>query len=166
MSDSIVKEALREVEPLAAGDTVGEAARRVVETGLPALPAVDANGKFAGIFGEREFMSALFPGYFAELSSSAMISRSVDESIDRRLECAAETIDKYLTTDAVLVEDDYSDTRLAELFLHHRVLVIPIATGGRVHAVVTRHDYFQALVGRFVRRASGEHEVPSELRDQ
>jgi predicted transcriptional regulator len=51
-----------------------------------------------------------------------------------------------MTTDHVLVEDDYSDTHVAELFLHHRVLVIPIATKGRVHAVVTRNDFFRALV--------------------
>ena len=48
-----------------------------------------------------------------------------------------------------MVEDDYSDTQLAELFLHHRVLIIPIATDGRVHAVVTRRDFFRALVARF-----------------
>jgi len=163
MPDSIVKEALREIEPLGADENVGTAARRVVEAGLPALPAVEENGKFAGIFGEREFMAALFPGYVGELSSSAMISRGMDEAIDRRLECAAEPIRKYLTADAVLVEDDYSDTQLAELFLHHRVIVIPIATSGRVHAVVTRQDYFHALVGRFIRRASGSHDVPDEV---
>ena len=166
MPDSIVKEAIREVDPLNVDDTVGTAARRVVETGLPALPAVDDHGKFAGIFGEREFMAALFPGYFKELSSSAMISRSMDEAIDRRIECAEEPIRGYLTEDAVVVEDEYSDTQLAELFLHHRVLVIPIATQGRVHAVVTRQDFFHALVARFIRRASGEHEVPGELRGQ
>ena len=148
MPDSIVKEALREIEPLAIADSVGRAARRVVETGLPALPAVDENGRFAGIFGEREFMGALFPGYVAELSSSAMISRSMDDAIDRRLECATESIRKYLTKDAVLVEDDYSDTQLAEIFIHHRVLIVPIATKGRVHAVVTRNDFFQALAAK------------------
>jgi hypothetical protein len=53
-----------------------------------------------------------------------------------------------MTTDHVLVEDDYSDTQLAELFLHHRVLIIPIATEGKVHAVITRNGFFQALVER------------------
>jgi CBS domain-containing protein len=162
MPDSIVKKALREVEPLHADDLVGTAVKRVVEAGLPALPAVDDKGKFAGIFGEREFMAALFPGYFSELSSSAMIKRSMDESIDRRLDCSIEPIRAYLTKDAVLVEDDYSDTQLAELFLHHRVLVIPIATNGRVHAIVTRNDFFQSLVGRFISRVneSDEHTDP------
>jgi CBS domain-containing protein len=160
MPDSIVKEALREIEPLDADDRVGRAAQRVVEAGLPALPAVESDGRFAGIFGEREFMAALFPGYVSELSSSAMISRNMDDTIDRRLECAIEPIRKYLTKDAVLVEDDYSDTQLAELFLHHRVLVIPIATSGRIHAVVTRQDFFHALVNRFIRRVSDSDDVP------
>ena len=113
-----------------ADDTVGNAARRVLTTDLPALPAVEADGRFAGIFGEREFMSALFPGYVSELASARMVSRSMDDSIERRLECAIEPIRRHLTTEAVIVEDDYSDTQLAELFLHHRVLVIPVATEG------------------------------------
>jgi len=149
MPDSIVKEALREVEPLDADALIGPAARRVVDEGLPALPAVESDGSFAGIFGEREFMAALFPGYVGELASAAMISRTVDETIERRSHCSKEPIRRYLTTDHVLVEDAYSDTQLAELFLHHRVLIVPIATAGRVHAVVTRHDFFRALVGRF-----------------
>lgn len=149
MPNSIVKEALREVDPLDADELIGPAARRVIDAGLPALPAVEKDGRFAGIFGEREFMAALFPGYVGELASAAMVSRSVDEAIERRSECAAQPIRNWLTTDHVLVEDDYSDTQLAELFLHHRVLIVPIATAGRVHAVVTRHDFFCALAERF-----------------
>lgn len=149
MSDSIVKQTIREIEPLGADDLIGPAARRLLELELPALPAVEADGRFAGIFGEREFMAALFPGYVGELASAAMISRSVDETIERRSDCSVEPIRRYLTTDHVLVEDDYSDTQLAELFLHHRVLVVPIATRGKVHAIVTRADFFAALVDRF-----------------
>jgi len=150
MPDSIVNETIREVEPLRVTDTVGEATRRVMESELPGLPAVDEKGKFAGIFGEREFLAALFPGYFIELGSSAMIKRSIDYTIERREGCTAESIAKYLTTDHVLVSDDYSDNQLAELFLHHRVLVIPIATDGNVHAVVTRADFFRALARRLL----------------
>jgi CBS domain-containing protein len=149
MPESIVNQTLREIEPLNADDLIGPAARRVLDAGLPGLPAIEPDGRFAGIFGEREFMAALFPGYVGELASAAMVRRSVDETIERRSQCADEPIRRYLTTDLVLVEDDYSDTQLAELFLHHRVLIVPIATAGRVHAVVTRHDFFAALAGRF-----------------
>lgn len=149
MPDSIVKQTVREIEPLDADEPIGPAARRVIDGGLPALPAVDRSGNFVGIFGEREFLAALFPGYVGELASAAMVSRSVDETIERRADCAEQPVRRWLTTDHVLVEDDYSDTQLAELFLHHRVLIVPIATAGRVHALVTRHDFFTALVERF-----------------
>lgn len=150
MPDSIVRNVLREIDPLEVDELVGVAARTVIESGLPGLPVVDRDGKFVGIFGEREFMAALFPGYVGELGSAAMIRRTIDDAIDRRVACRAEPIRKYLTTDHVLVEDDFSDTQLAELFLHHRVLVIPIATLGRVHAVVTRNDFFRALAEKLI----------------
>jgi CBS domain-containing protein len=149
MPDQIVKEILQEIVPLKADDLIGPAARRVLDTGLPALPAVEEDGRFAGIFGEREFMAALFPGYVGELASAAMVSRSVDETIDRRSDCAFEPIRRYLTTDHVLVEDNYSDTQLVEIFLHHRVLIVPIATKGKVHAIVPRHAFFSLLAERF-----------------
>ncbi len=95
-------------------------------------------------------MTAFFPGYMKDLGSAAAISRTIDETIERRLGCAEEPIRGYLTTDHVLVEDEHSDTQLAELFLHHRVLIIPIATEGRVHAVVTRSDFFRALASRVI----------------
>lgn len=151
MPASIVKATLQEIEPLGADDTVSHAAGRIVEAALPALPAIEGDGSFVGIFGEREFMTALFPGYVRTLSSAAMISRSIDESIDRREGCGEESIREYLTTDHVVVEDEYSDTQLAELFLHHRVLIIPIATDGRVHALVTRAAFFRALAERVAR---------------
>jgi CBS domain-containing protein len=149
MPDSIVRSTLREVEPLDADELVAVAARRVVDSGLPGLPAVERDGRFAGIFGEREFMTALFPGYVGQLGSAAMIRRSVDESIERRESCRSEAIRKYLTTDHITVSDDYSDTQLAETFLHHRVLVVPITTDGKITAVVTRSEFFAALVDRF-----------------
>jgi CBS domain-containing protein len=157
MSDSIVKAAMIEVEPLSADETVGNAARRLVEMGLPALPAVEADGSFAGIFGEREFMTALFPGYVGTLASARVISPSIDASIERRANCRDEPVRRYLTTDHVVVEDEFSDTQLAELFLHYRVLIIPIATKGRVHAVVTRSDFFRQLVERFISPQPSQH---------
>jgi predicted transcriptional regulator len=87
------------------------------------------------------------------MSSAAMIKRSIDEQIERREECRDEPIEKYLTRDHVLVDDDYADTQLAEIFLHHRVLIVPIATEGRVHAVVTRAEFFRVLAERFANAA-------------
>ena len=145
MPDSIVRENLRDVTPLRVDDPVGYAARRAIELDLPALPVIDEHGQYAGLFGEREFMEAMFPAYVGTLASARMIRRSIDETIELRLDCREEEIRRYLTRDEILVEDDYSDTQLAETFLHHRVMVVPIATNGEIHAVVTRNDFFRAL---------------------
>lgn len=148
MPDKFAKRAMTEIEPLRLDEPIGSAVRKVIDADLPGLPVVDKDGKFAGIFGEREFMAAFFPGYMKDLHSAAMIKRTMDATIDRRIGCVEESIEKYLTTDHVMVEDDYSDTALAELFLHHRVLIIPIATHGKIHAVVTRSQFFKGMAKR------------------
>lgn len=156
MPHPITKESLREVTPLRASDPIGRATERVIEEQLPALPVVDDRGKFIGIFGEREFMRALFPAYVDTLANARMVRRSVDDTIERRGNCSEEQVGKYVTGDQILVEDDYSDTELVEIFLHHRVLVVPIATDGVVRAVVTRSDFFKALYDRMqASRAAG-----------
>lgn len=150
MPDSIARSTIREITPLTVDDHVGHAARRLIDERLPALPAVRADGRFAGIFGEREFMAALFPAYMDALGSAAMVRRSLDKTIELRSDCAELEIARVLTTDHVVVEDEYSDTQLAEIFLHHRVLIAPIATAGEVHALITRGDFFRALAEKVV----------------
>jgi CBS-domain-containing membrane protein len=149
-SNRLSKAIQQEIEPLSADDLVGTAVRRVIAADLPALPAVEDDGSFAGIFGEREFLAALFPGYVRELASARMVSRDLDATIERRTDCRNESIRGYLTTDHVLIEDDYSDTEVAELFVNHPVLVVPVATDGRIHAVVTRSGFFRALAERIL----------------
>ena len=129
-------------------EKVADAMALMVAKKVSGLPVVDEEGNYAGLFGEREFMTAVFPGYVGTLMSARMIRRSLDETIERRMSAQEEIVRGYLTTDPVLVEDDYADTQLAETFLHHRVMVVPIATEGHVHAVVTRSEFFQALYDR------------------
>jgi predicted transcriptional regulator len=63
---------------------------------------------------------------------------------------------QHMTKDHVVAEDDFSDTELAEHFLHHRVLIVPIAREGKVHGVVTRNDFFKALAERLLGAPSGK----------
>ena len=77
---SISEDVIREVEALRSGASVEAAVRAVHDSGLPALPVVDDRGRYVGIFGEREFMSALFPGYVSQLRSAAFLSRSASRA--------------------------------------------------------------------------------------
>jgi CBS domain-containing protein len=141
---------LQDAETLRTDDTIEHAVRRVLDSGLPALPVVDPSGRFAGIFGEREFMSALFPGYLDQLKGAAFLHRSLDEAIEKRDSCRNERVERYMNHEHIDVAPDHSDTQLAEIFLHHRVLIIPVVDNGRVTGVITRSAFFHALAERFL----------------
>jgi CBS domain-containing protein len=126
---------------LRTGDTVADAVRTALDNELPALPVVDAEGRLAGIFGEREFMEALFPGYVKQLKYAGFVKHDLDDAIEKRAACATEHVADHLNTDHVEV---------AETFLHHRVLIVPVVDDGRVIGVITRRDFFRRLAERFL----------------
>lgn len=144
--------ALRQAPCLQADDLVGDAVQAVRGSGLPALPVLDGE-RLHGVFGEREFIAALFPGYVGELGSAGFVPRSMESVIEKRSSCRSESIRKHTTTDHVDVDADYSDVQLAEIFLHHRVLIVPVLDGGRVVGVITRSDFFAELAQHFEAQA-------------
>jgi CBS domain-containing protein len=151
MNPRTISELALHQPPVLADDTgVAEAVRIVLESGMPALAVVDHRERFSGIFGEREFMSALFPGYLNQLRHAAFLPRSLDQALAKRESCRIEPISRYLTKDHVEVGPDFGDTQVAEIFLHHRVLVVPVVADGRVEGLLTRRDFFRATAERFL----------------
>lgn len=140
----------REVPSLRDEDRVRDAMSRIVELDVPALPVVDGRGRLVGIFGEREFIGALFPGYLNTLGYAGFVPRSLDHALDKRAGCADDAVAKHMNTDHIDVGEDFSDTELAEIFLHHRVLIIPILADDRVAGIVTREDFSRALAERLL----------------
>ena len=54
-----------------------------------------------------------------------------------------------MNTEHIDVPRDASGAQIAETFLHHRVLIVPVVDPNRrVLGVVTRNDFFRALVDR------------------
>ena len=131
-------------------DRIESAVRRVLESQEPALPVVDEHERYTGIFGEREFMEALFPGYLKQLRHAAFLSRSLDDALEKRDSCRVEPVGRYMNTEHVEVGPDFADAQVAEIFLHHRVLVVPVVENGRVQGMLTRRDFFRAVAERFV----------------
>jgi CBS domain-containing protein len=151
MPQTLSDDLVREVPVLRSDEPVGEAVRKIVAEGLPALPVQDENGRYAGIFGEREFVTALFPGYLGQLKYAGFVPHSLDKEIDQRAACVHDPIAKYVNDERIDVEEDYSDAQLAETFLHHRVLIVPVVDSDRhVKGVIPRKDFFAALVDRVV----------------
>ena len=148
---SITDRLVRESPVLREDDVVESAVRRLLDVDLPALPVVGLDGALAGIFGEREFFGALFPGYLSELHSTGFVPRSLEAALEKRPACRGEPVRAHMNTEHIRVGTDYSDTQIAETFLHHRVLIIPVVDdGGSVSGVIVRGDFFRAVAERFL----------------
>jgi CBS domain-containing protein len=141
---------VREAPLLRHDDRVEDAVREILDSGLPALPVVDDQGELAGIFGEREFMTALFPGYVRELRFAGFVRKGLDEALEKRAGCRREPVGKYMNTEHIDVPEDASDVQVAETFLHHRVLIVPVRGDDGIKGVITRSDFFTELAGRFL----------------
>ena len=143
---------IEDAPTLSADEGVADAVRTLLASGLPALPVVDAEGRLLGLFGEREFMTALFPGYVGELHYAGFVSGRLDEALEKRAACAHEPVSQHMNKEDVSVEEEFSDIGLAEIFLHHRVLVIPVVRDKRPLGVITREAFFRRLTQRFLER--------------
>lgn len=152
MSPRAVTSTILERPPLLhAGEEVGAAVQRVVESGLAALPVVDADERLVGIFGEREFIGAIFPGYLKELRYAGFVRKELDAALEKRAAARHEPVERYANTEHVDVAEDHSDVEVAETFLHHRVLLLPVIDAERrVVGVITRAAFFRALAERFL----------------
>jgi CBS domain-containing protein len=141
---------VREAPVLREDDKVERAVRAILDSGLPALPVTARDGRLKGIFGEREFMAALFPGYVGQLKHAGFIKYGLDDAIERRITCRHEPVGDHTNTEHVDVGPDFSDVQIAEIFLHHRVLIVPVVEERQVLGVITRADFFRRIAERFL----------------
>ncbi len=146
--DSIAGSVVREVPLLREDQPLGECVAALLDHELPALPVTDKDGLLVGIFGEREFIGAIFPGYLGELKYAGFVKRATDEVLEKRAGCLVEAVSKYVNREHIDVGPEHSDAQLAEIFLHHRVLIVPVADAGRVTGMITRADFFRGLAQR------------------
>ncbi len=143
---------LRDAPLLHADDTVAGATRELLGTDLPALPVLDGRERLVGIFGEREFLEAVFPGYLKQLKYAGFVKRSLEDALEKHGECREEPVAKYMNTEHVDVDEEHSDLQLAEIFMHHRVLILPVVDDGVVVGVIDRQAFFEELAGKFLDR--------------
>ena len=147
VSDPLV----RDSPVLSAGDSVESAVRCLLDTDLPALPVAESDGRYCGIFGEREFFQALFPGYLSQLGGAGFVTKSLESALEKRSACRNDPVRGHMNTEHITVGTDFSDAQIAQTFLHHRVLIVPVVdSDGTVCGVITRGDFFHAVARRFL----------------
>ena len=156
MSPREVSEPLiRDAPLLRSDDTVVEATGRCWPASCRRCPSSTSASGWPAIFGEREFLGAVFPGYVKELKHAGFVRRSLDEALEKRDECRTETVGRHMHTEHVHVDREFSDLAVAEIFLHHRVLIVPVTDDGRVVGVITRAEFFRSVAQRFLEKGEG-----------
>ena len=135
----------RDVPVLHAEQSLRDALRLVIDSGLPALPVVDSEERYVGVFGEREFLGALFPGYLKTLGYAGFVPDDLDDALEQRSTCLSERVADHINSEHVDLPPDGSNTSIAETFLHHRVLIVPVVEDRRVVGVVTRTEFFRQV---------------------
>jgi CBS-domain-containing membrane protein len=151
MSPRTIADLVHRDTPLLRDDQpVGEALGLLLDAELPALPVIGQDRRYVGIFGEREFITALFPGYVGSLKHAAFVPKSIDAALKKRQSCRTEPVAEHMNREHVDVGSDISDVGLAEIFIHHRVLIVPVTEHRRVVGLITRSDFFASLAERFL----------------
>ena len=95
----------------------------------------------------------MFPGYLKELKYAGFVRRSLEDALEKRSECGLEPVQKHMNREHVDVGSEFSDMQVAEIFLHHRVLIVPVTDNGRVLGLITRGDFFRTVATRFLEAA-------------
>jgi predicted transcriptional regulator len=76
--------------------------------------------------------------------------KGLDEALEKRAAWRREPVAKHMNTEHVDVPEDASDVQVAETFLHHRALILPVRGDGGIKGVSTRSDFFTELAERFL----------------
>jgi Mg/Co/Ni transporter MgtE len=77
------------------------------------------------------------------------VPHSLDTAIERRSGCLDQPVRNFANREPIAVREGFSDAELAETFLHHRVLIVPVIDREwRVMGVVTRRTFFDIVSGR------------------
>ncbi|MDP2711464.1 MAG: CBS domain-containing protein [Solirubrobacteraceae bacterium] len=141
---------MRDAPTIDVSDCVEHAVRVLVASGLPAVAVVDANDRSVGTFGERECLAAMLPGWVDLLSGAAFVPRDPQHPLALDQSCRAEPVAAYMNPEDVGAGPGCSDLQIAETFLHHPGLILPVVDRDGVRGVVTRSDFVHAVARRFL----------------
>lgn len=97
---------------------------------VSAIAVVDGVGRVQGIFGERDVLRAVFPGYLRELRHTSFLPDDQAGLEQRRREVADRPVSDFARAVDVLSADE-SETHAAERFLHADEAALPVVDGDR-----------------------------------
>jgi CBS domain-containing protein len=84
-------------------------------------------------------------GVVFTLLAAGFVPKILEHTLAKRAACRLEPVGQHTNSEHVDVGRDYCDT---EIFLHRRVLLVPVVDQGEIQGVITRRDFTRALADR------------------
>lgn len=128
-----------------------DATETLLRAQVAAIAVVDGVGRVQGIFGERDILRAVFPGYLRELRHTSFLPDDQAGLDRRRLEVADRPVSEFARAVEALSADE-SETHAAERFLHADEAALPVVDGDRYLGMLS--------VAALCRGRAGDHPPP------
>ena len=155
----------RKVISIAAGQTVLEAVRTMLQNRISGLPVVDAQGSLVGMVTEGDFLrrgeigtERRRPKWFEFLLGPGRLANEYVHASGRKVE-------DVMTGDAVTVTEDDSLETVVELMERRRIKRLPVLRNGKMVGIVSRANLMHALVS-LARDAQGPAGGDSAIRER
>jgi CBS domain-containing protein len=114
---------------------IKEAARRLVETGISALPVIDASGGLVRIVSEADLLPL----------ETRPDPRSQATPLQPTAGSTPRTVAEVMTRHVLVVEADSEVTQAAQILLEAGIKRVPVMKGGRVIGIVSRSDLVKVI---------------------
>lgn len=132
-----------EVTTIAADATVQEAARRMLERRISALPVMDGKNRLIGIVSEGDLVRRAELG--TDIERSWWLRAFAEDVVRDYLNTHGGSVSNVMTSPAVSVEPATPLREVARLLEKHRIKRVPVLEAGRLVGILSRADLVRQL---------------------
>ncbi len=139
---------------VAAEATIHDAAEKLVNARVSALPVVDARGTVVGIISENDVIQRIEEGHASQ--SSGILRRMADgiASAATFVRTRSQRVGDVMTRKVVTADENATLGELAGLMVRHGIKRVPITRRDRLVGVVSRIDLLRALISHAAEASS------------
>lgn len=138
----------RNVHTVSTDTEVEELARLFVETGVSAMPVLDAQGMLQGIVTETDLVEQNKPLHIPTVISIfdwVLYLESEKDFREQVQKMTARKVGEIATREVVTCTPETPVAEIAALMVDHKAHLIPVVEGGKVVGVVARLDIIRAM---------------------
>ena len=126
--------------------TLDEAVRLLLVSGLDAVPVVDASGVVVGLLSHRELLKHLVPAYVHRVTTGGTQSPALSGA-KAPMDPAISLVREVMARNVLCVSEDQSVADVAHLLATKDVGRVPVVREGVLRGILTRSDIVRKVLG-------------------